>query len=52
MTYWTNSTNLEGKMDSPVDLELDFEFCGELKALKLLAEKQTYLERHKGYVEG
>uniref|UniRef100_A0A5K3ENC1 Acidic fibroblast growth factor intracellular-binding protein n=1 Tax=Mesocestoides corti TaxID=53468 RepID=A0A5K3ENC1_MESCO len=50
MTYWTNSNNQVAKLDSPVDLELDFEFCGELKVLKLLAEKQTYLDRHKSLV--
>ena len=47
MTYWTASESLKGKLDSPVDLELDFEFCSDLKALKVLTEKQTYLERHK-----
>lgn len=50
MTYWTSSDSLESKLDSPIDLELDFEFCSELKVLKLIVEKQTYLERHKRYV--
>nr|VZI14770.1 unnamed protein product [Spirometra erinaceieuropaei] len=49
MTYWT-SNNTEPKPDAPVDLELDFEFCGELKALKLLSEKVAYSERHKSLV--
>lgn len=47
MTYWTVADSLENRMDSPVDLELDFGFCTELKVLKLLTEKQTYFERHK-----
>ncbi|VUZ48363.1 unnamed protein product [Hymenolepis diminuta] len=50
MTYWTSSGSLESKLDSPIDLELDFEFCSELKVLKLIVEKQTYLERHKSLV--
>ncbi|VDM30541.1 unnamed protein product [Hydatigera taeniaeformis] len=50
MTYWTVTDNLENKLDSPVDLELDFGFCTELKVLKLLTEKQTYFERHKSLV--
>ncbi|VDN96458.1 unnamed protein product [Rodentolepis nana] len=50
MTYWTSSDSLESKLDSPIDLELDFEFCSELKVLKLIVEKQTYLERHKNFV--
>lgn len=51
MTYWTTSDSLESKLDSPIDLELDFEFCTELKALKLVVEKQNLLERHKMQVD-
>ncbi|KAM7535813.1 hypothetical protein Aperf_G00000102834 [Anoplocephala perfoliata] len=50
MTYWTTSDSTGSKLDSPLDLDLDFEFCAELKSLKLIVEKQTYLERHKSLV--